>query len=154
MQTRPRHIQADLVAARAALRGATGADAVVAVGFCFGGTMGFLADANAELALDGVVGFYAGLNTERFKLPSPIDVAKDFHAPVLALFGGDDQGIPPELVGRFEQALADAGVPHDVHVYDGAPHSFFDRKYDEYAEACEDAWRRVLDFLSTVGAPA
>ena len=55
---------------------------------------------------------------------------------------------------RFERALADAGVEHDIHVYPGAPHSFFDRKYDEFAAECEDAWRRVLDFLQTIGAPA
>jgi carboxymethylenebutenolidase len=28
-----------------------------------------------------------------------------------------------------------------------APHSFFDRRYEEFAGASEDAWRRVLDFL-------
>jgi carboxymethylenebutenolidase len=41
-------------------------------------------------------------------------------------------------------------VEHEIKVYPGAPHSFFDRKYDEFAEACEDAWRRVLAFLGSV----
>jgi carboxymethylenebutenolidase len=34
----------------------------------------------------------------------------------------------------------------------GAPHSFFDRKYEEYEGACADAWRRVIEFLQKVGA--
>jgi carboxymethylenebutenolidase len=32
--------------------------------------------------------------------------------------------------------------------YPGAPHSFFDRRYEEHAEACADAWRRMLAFLA------
>ena len=31
--------------------------------------------------------------------------------------------------------------------YDGAPHSFFDRRYEDFADASEDAWRRVLEFI-------
>jgi carboxymethylenebutenolidase len=47
----------------------------------------------------------------------------------------------------FERALSDAGVEHELVTYQGAPHSFFDRRYEEFAGASEDAWRRVLDFL-------
>jgi carboxymethylenebutenolidase len=57
--------------------------------------------------------------------------------------GGDDPGIPLEDVQAFERALEEAGVEHEVVVYDGAPHSFFDRKYEEFA----DAWRRTLEFV-------
>jgi carboxymethylenebutenolidase len=32
-------------------------------------------------------------------------------------------------------------------VYDGAPHSFFDRKHQEFQEASEDAWARILRFI-------
>jgi carboxymethylenebutenolidase len=34
-------------------------------------------------------------------------------------------------------------------VYDGAPHSFFDRKFEQYREACDDAWLRILRFVGT-----
>ena len=61
--------------------------------------------------------------------------------------GGADQGIPVEDVERFDQALSAAGVEHEIHVYPGAPHSFFDRRAEEHAEASEDAWRRMLGFL-------
>jgi carboxymethylenebutenolidase len=39
------------------------------------------------------------------------------------------------------------GVEHEVEIYDGAPHSFFDRRFDDYAEASADAWERVLAFV-------
>jgi carboxymethylenebutenolidase len=68
-------------------------------------------------------------------------------APLLALQAGADQHITAEQNDAFERALADAGVEHELVVYEGAPHSFFDRKQDEFAGASEDAWARVLEFL-------
>src|SRR5439155_339880 len=39
------------------------------------------------------------------------------------------------------------GVEHEIVAYDGAPHSFFDRKQEQFADASSDAWRRTLDFI-------
>ena len=72
--------------------------------------------------------------------------------PVLGLFGGADQAHPADQVEALERNLAAAGVEHEIVVYPGAPHSFFDRRFEEHAEACEDAWRRVLGFLQQVGS--
>jgi len=55
------------------------------------------------------------------------------------------------VVARFDQALTKAGVPHEVVVYPGAPHSFFDRKYEEFSNESADAWRRVLNFIAGSG---
>lgn len=150
MKTTPEQVQADTAAAIEALKERTGAESAVTVGFCFGGLHSFLADA-AGVDLAGAVGFYAGLNTARFGVPSPIDRAADMRGPILGLFGEADEGIPVELVEQFEANLASAGVEHEIKLYPGAPHSFFDRKYEEFAEACADAWRRVLGFLDGVG---
>jgi carboxymethylenebutenolidase len=146
-RTRPDTVQADALAAASALRDRTAAGAVVTVGFCFGGTQSFLAATNADLALDGAVGFYGSLSPERWGEMSPIYRAVDMRGSVLGLFGGADAAIPPDQVEAFDRALADAGVKHEIVTYPGAPHSFFDRRYEEHAEACEDAWRRVLAFL-------
>ena len=70
------------------------------------------------------------------------------HGPLLGLFGGADQGITQEQLDEFSRRLDEAGVEHDFHVYPGAPHSFFDRKQEEFADVSEDAWRRVLAFLA------
>jgi carboxymethylenebutenolidase len=61
--------------------------------------------------------------------------------------GGDDPGIPVEEAEAFDRALDAAGIEHEIVIYPGAPHSFFDRKYEEFAADSEDAWNRVLAFL-------
>jgi carboxymethylenebutenolidase len=68
-------------------------------------------------------------------------------APILGLMGGADAGIPAEDVEAFDRALAGASVDHELVTYPGAPHSFFDRLQEDFADASEDAWRRVLAFV-------
>ena len=139
-------VQADAAAAIAALRERTGAEQVAPVGFCLGGMEAFLAGADMS-GLAAVVGFYAALDGSRFGIDGPLQRAGEIRVPLLGLFGGADQAIPVEQVEEFDGKLADSGVEHEIHVYPGAPHSFFDRRYEEHAEACEDAWRRMLGFL-------
>ena len=67
--------------------------------------------------------------------------------PILALQAGADQNITAEDNTAFEQALTEAGVEHELVTYEGAPHSFFDRKQEEFADASADAWQRVLAFI-------
>ena len=111
----------------------------------------FLADTNDRLGLWRAVGFYAALDGSRFGIDGPLQRAPDIAGPILGLFGGADPAIPVEQVEQFDAALTAAAIEHEIHVYPGAPHSFFDRRYEEYAEACEDAWRRTLGFLSADG---
>src|SRR4051812_18327728 len=149
-QTRSTQVQADTKAALGELRERSGEQRAVTVGFCFGGGESFLATTDTELGLVGAVGFYAGLDRSRWKLERPLDRAADMHGPLLGLFGGGDPNIPQEQIDDFSRRLDDAGVDHDFHTYPGAPHSFFDRKQEEYAEVSEDAWHRVLAFLQRV----
>jgi carboxymethylenebutenolidase len=139
-------VQQDAAAAVAALRERTGARAVATVGFCLGGFESFLA--GADMAdLSAVIGFYGVLTGERFGVSGPLERAGDIRTPLLGLFGGADQAIPVDEVEQFDARLTETGLDHEIHVYPGAPHSFFDRRFEEYAEACEDAWRRMLGFL-------
>lgn len=48
----------------------------------------------------------------------------------------------------FQAALDSAGVANEVKTYDGAPHSFFDRTYEQYAADSADAWQRILAFVA------
>jgi carboxymethylenebutenolidase len=138
----------DIGAALGELRERTGATSAVTVGFCFGGSLSFVSGANPDLELAAVAGLYGVLDASRFDGRGALAQARDIRAPVLGLFGGADQAIRADDVESFDEALDEAGVEHEIHVYPGAPHSFFDKKQDEFAEESEDAWRRILGFLA------
>jgi carboxymethylenebutenolidase len=147
-QTTPDGIQMDVRAGVEYLRSPEGgaATTVFTVGFCFGGRHSWLAAA-AGHGLAGAVGFYGRPGVGADGSPGAAQRALELEAPILGLMGGADEGIPASDVAAFEQALADAGVEHELVTYDGAPHSFFDRKQEEFTDASEDAWRRVLVFI-------
>ena len=145
-QTTADGVQADVAAAVARLR-ADGATAIFTVGFCFGGRNSWLAAADGH-GLAGAIGFYGRPGPGRDGSPGPTQRAAELQAPILALMGGADEGIPVEDVQTFERALDEAGVEHEIAIYDGAPHSFFDRKFEQFADASDDAWQRVLAFVA------
>jgi carboxymethylenebutenolidase len=149
-ETRPESVAADVGAAASYLRDPEGGStrSLFTVGFCFGGAASFL-QASDEHGLAGVIGFYGWPqgSPRRPAWPAPVDRVRDYQCPVLALFGGADEGISSDDVERFERALREAGVQHESVTYPGAPHSFFDRRQTEFADASADAWRRVLEFV-------
>jgi len=149
-QTTPETLQADIAAAAAHLRGKDGGQvrSLFSVGFCFGGALSYL-QAASGLGYKGVIGFYGwpqGLKRWPDR-PKPIDAVGSYKSAVLSIFGGADDGIPPADVEAFNAACAKANVKHDSNVYAGAPHSFFDRKFTEFADASADAWRKVQGFV-------
>src|SRR5438477_509620 len=97
--------------------------------------------------LGGAVGFYGRPGRGQDGSPGPAQLADRMEAPILALQAGADQNITGDDNAAFEDALRAAGVEHELVSYEGAPHSFFDRKQAEFAEASADAWQRVLDFI-------
>jgi carboxymethylenebutenolidase len=141
-QTTPEGVQADVRAGVDWLR-EQGIGSVFTVGFCFGGRHSWLAAAGGH-GLKGAVGFYGMPGGDS---PTPIDRAAAMDAPVLALQGGADQHITAEHNAAFDEALTQARVEHEVIAYPGAPHSFFDRKQEEFANDSEDAWNRTLAFI-------
>lgn len=142
-------VLADTQAALAQLRAGDGtARPTFIVGFCRGGSLSLYA-ATEPLGLSGIIAFYAGLSRAIDPVRgTPLDVAPAVRAPVLGLFGGADAGIPTEQVQALDAALDQAEVEHSLVVYPGAPHSFFDRKAEEFATESQDAWQRLLGFIS------
>jgi carboxymethylenebutenolidase len=139
-------IAADITAAVEALR-ADGVERIFTIGFCMGGRMSFLAG-TLGLDLTGVIGLYGTLvGPWRNDAPEPVALAANIGSPVLGLFGGADAAIPAEHREAFEAVLSAAGVDHRLVTYDGAPHSFFDRKADEFAEASAAAWDEITRFV-------
>jgi carboxymethylenebutenolidase len=148
-------LMADAAAGAAELRGWPDVRALLSVGFCFGGRLSFVSAARSDLDLAGAIGFYGWpVGDSRGAVPAPIDLVDDMSCPVLGLFGGADRAIPAEDVEAFRDALAGAGVEHEIVTYPEAPHSFFDRKAAEFGDASTDAWRRVIDFVSRLTPPA
>jgi carboxymethylenebutenolidase len=144
-ETKPDTVQADVSAAVDYLR-SRGKTTIFTLGFCFGGRNSWLAAA-AKHGLAGAIGFYGRPGEGRDGAPGPAQRAQEIDAPILALQAGDDKNITAGDNAAFEEALSAAGVEHELVTYDGAPHSFFDRKQEDFGDASDDAWRRVLDFI-------
>jgi carboxymethylenebutenolidase len=146
-QTEPDAIQADIGAAAAWLRSPAGGarTRIFTVGFCFGGRHSWLASAGGH-DLAGAVGFY-GMPGQRNGQNGPIQLASKMEAPILALQAGADDHITAEDNAALERALTKAGVAHEVVTYERAPHSFFDRRWQEHQAASDDAWARVIAFV-------
>ncbi len=139
-QTTPAGIAADTAAAAAHLRSLAGGSvsSLFTVGFCFGGGNSWRQAADTP-GLAGAIGFYG-------RASGVEEVEADVTAPLLILLAGADQNIEPASFDGLMQRLSVRGISCERHVYEGAPHSFFDRSFAEHAAACEDAWGRILDF--------
>jgi len=151
-QTTWQTLAADIRTGVATLRSPGWADgrapsSLFTTGFCMGGRLAFLSG-TLGLGLAGLIGFYGWpTGPARNGTPAPADLADEIASPVLAIWGGADQGISASTVTEFEAALARAGVEHRSVTYRGAPHSFFDRTAAEHASASAAAWAEVLDFI-------
>jgi carboxymethylenebutenolidase len=146
-QTTMDGLSADITAAAHELQRDGRVRTLFSVGFCFGGRIAFLTT-TLGIGVAGAIGFYGWpTGKRRNDAPAPAEVANDMRGAILGIFGGADEHITAEVVEEFRGALTAADVEHEIVTYPGAPHSFFDRKADEFAEQSTDAWRRVLGFV-------
>jgi carboxymethylenebutenolidase len=138
-------ISADVGAAIDYLRSRDGGavKSVFTVGFCFGGSASWNQSA-FHPDLSGCIGFYG-------RPARSEEYISKMKAPLQVMVAGADAATTPEQAVDFERELTRARVPHEQHVYKGAPHSFFDRTYEQWKEASDDAWRRMLEFIKKHG---
>ena len=109
------------------------------VGWCMGGGLS-LSTAAENGAIGAAVCFYG-------RPLDPSDTAR-LQTPVLGLFASEDHGIPVADVRAFEAELKQHGVPHEIHIYEGAHHAFFNDTRPVYdPEAAADAWQRTLGWF-------
>jgi carboxymethylenebutenolidase len=144
-QTTPVGIDADTAAAIGYLRSRTEPTLpVVTVGFCFGGSQAWRQSAG-DLDLAGSAGFYGR--------PGVVgEAATAARRPVVMIIAGADAATPVADQLQLAATMRAAGADVDDVVYEGAPHSFFDRAFGEWAEACQDAWEHVLALTDKVSA--
>ena len=135
--TTPQGVDADVRACIDKLR-ANGVEQIFTVGFCFGGTNSWRQSA-VQPDVTGSVGFYG-------RPDGILPLQDQVHAPLLMLLGGADPSIDPASYDDMLVKLHARGIDAERHVYEGAPHSFFDRSFKDHAEACVDAWDRILAF--------
>jgi carboxymethylenebutenolidase len=140
-QTTQENIANDVAAAIAYLESPEGGavKSLFTVGFCFGGSSSWNQSA-LQPRLNGAIGFYG-----RPSRSEPL-IGK-MKAPLLLLLAGADAATPTEAFHVFDKELTTANVQHEMQIYEGAPHSFFDRTYEQWKDACDDSWRRMLAFV-------
>jgi carboxymethylenebutenolidase len=147
-------VVADCAAALGWLRAQPGSSGKVGIiGTCSGGrhalltasrTAGF--GAVADLWGGGVV-MPKGALDEAHPV-APIDLTEGLSAPLLGLFGNDDQHPTPEQVNQHEAELKRHGKEYEFHRYDGAGHGFFYYHTPMYRpEAAMDGWAKVFGFF-------
>ncbi len=108
------------------------------VGWCMGGGLSLSAAAHHTDLFGAAVAFYGRPLTAG-------DTAK-LEVPVLGLYAEHDHGIPVEAVHAFAAEMDKQRVPHEVRIYPGASHAFFNdtRPQIYHAEAAQDAWQKTL----------
>ena len=117
-------------------------DRIGSVGWCMGGGYS-LNIALAEPKLAAAVINYGHLATDSAAL-------RNINAAILGNFGGQDRGIPPEDVKKFQQTLDQLGKKADIKIYPDAGHAFENpnNKQGYRSDDAADAWKRTVEFLS------
>jgi carboxymethylenebutenolidase len=142
----------DACAAWAARNGGDGKRLAIS-GFCWGGRIVWLYAAHNPQLTAGVAWYGRLKNTPTELTPKhPLDLAGKIKAPVLGLYGGQDQGIPPADVEAMRAALKAAGNPGEIVVYPDAPHAFHADYRPSYRKTeAEDGWQRLQAWLKRHG---
>ena len=122
---------------------AVNSDRVGAVGFCMGG--GFV------LVLAALEGDRVGAAVPYYGVGGYEDMdLSEIAAPVLGHYGAEDESASPSAVHELERRLEEAGVEHDLRIYEGAGHAFFNDEdhmgtYDP--ELAERTWQETVEVL-------
>jgi carboxymethylenebutenolidase len=147
-------VVADCAAALGWLKSQPGANGKVGIiGTCSGGRHSVLVasrvrgfTAVADLWGGGVIMAEDQLTPAR--PVAPIDYTDELDAPLLGLFGNDDQSPTAQQVDAHEAELKKHGKSYEFHRYDGAGHGFFYYHTPMYRpEAAMDGWGKVFAFF-------
>ena len=144
ISNRPENVNTDLDSVYAWLEAQPDVDSerIAIAGFCYGGRTS-LAYSLHNNQLAATVIFYGSPETD----PA---ILKNLPGPVLGIFGGADQSIPVEQVNAFDAALTEAGIPHEITIYEGQPHAFVEDIQGIRAGGAQgEAWSQMLAFLET-----
>jgi len=125
-------------------------------GFCWGGRITWLYAAHSS-KVKAAVAWYGRLvgQTDPLHPAQPIELVGQINAPVLGLYGGEDQGIPVASVEQMKAALINgspAARKSQFVVYPGAQHAFHaDYRPSYNKDSAEDGWKRCVAWFKTNG---
>jgi carboxymethylenebutenolidase len=138
----------DVDSAMAALRDSgVPADAVGLVGFCQGGSIAFLADAERDFAA-GVTFYGGGIVGGSFGVPPLLELVPRLRAPWLGLYGEQDEWIPQAEVEQLRAAVNAAPVPAQVLTFPEAGHGFHcDARPSYHKASAQLAWTQASEWL-------
>ena len=137
LNTVVRHLQAH----PSALQGKLGI-----TGYCFGGRVSFMAATSIPGITAAAVYYGGGIAADG----GPLEQAANITAPIIGLFGNDDQNPSPDDVRKIDAELTRLGKAHEFHSYDDAGHGFMCEDRGSYNEnASKDAWEKTLAFFGT-----
>jgi carboxymethylenebutenolidase len=142
----------DATAAWAAQNNGNGAKLGI-TGFCWGGRIVWLYAAHNP-GLKAGVAWYGRLTGDKDELRprQPLDLVKSIKAPVLGLYGAEDQGIPVEIVEMMQDDLKAAKSPSEIVIYPDAPHGFHADFRSSYRPGpAQDGWKRLQQWFKKHG---
>lgn len=126
-------------------------DRVGVMGFCMGGRYTFLANAVHANKFKAAVAFYgAGIAPEKDALGRQplLNRVAAMQAPIMLVYGADDESIAPDEHGRIAAALSTARKRYILSVFPNAGHGFLSDRRDSYAAApAREAWQMTMNFL-------
>jgi carboxymethylenebutenolidase len=122
-------------------------------GFCWGGRIVWLYAAHNPKLKAGVA-WYGRLtgDTDALHPQHPLNMVPSIKAPVLGLYGAEDQGIPVEIVEMMQDDLKKTKNPSEIVIYPDAPHGFHADFRSSYRQGpAQDGWKRLQAWFKQHG---
>jgi carboxymethylenebutenolidase len=121
------------------------------IGFCMGGRYTFLANAVQASNVKAAVSFYGGgiaANPDPLGRANLLGYVDKMSAPIMLMYGADDQSISAEEHQQVAAALSKAKKRYTLNVFPKAGHGFFSDRRDSYNPAASsEAWAMTLSFF-------
>jgi carboxymethylenebutenolidase len=138
-QLKPEELEQDVRATYSFLRQSAG-ERIACVGYCMGGRVSFLA--NVTVPVKAAASYYGG------GLATLIDRASECSAPMLFLWGEQDQHIPSEQRQRVAEGMRESKHQSVQVTFSDAGHAFFNDQRPSYnPSASKLAWDMTLSFF-------